>query len=134
MHPALHEPFGLVGIEAASFGCPVVTSAIDGLPEAVRDGETGCCIRPDLPLKQYAEFGGSLEAMPAYVYDPLQDQLIEPVFIEPIKIAQEVVKLLNDPEEYMRLSHGGLESIDKYFSFTQHVNQVVAVFEKCRNG
>ncbi len=131
IHPALNDSFGLIGIEAAAFGCPVITTAIDGLSEAVRDGETGYCIRPELPLKHYTEFGGSAEGVPAYVYDPFSDQLIEPVFVDPKQIAKQIVRLANDPECYQKLSRGGIESIDKYYDFAEHVNKVVGIFATC---
>jgi glycosyltransferase involved in cell wall biosynthesis len=40
------EPFGLVALEAAAAGKPVVASAIGGLRDTVLDGETGLLVRP----------------------------------------------------------------------------------------
>jgi glycosyltransferase involved in cell wall biosynthesis len=40
------EPFGLVGIEAMAHGRPVVGSATGGIPEWLRDEETGLLVRP----------------------------------------------------------------------------------------
>jgi glycosyltransferase involved in cell wall biosynthesis len=39
--PTLHEPFGLVAIEAMYYGLPCVTSDVWALPEILVDGETG---------------------------------------------------------------------------------------------
>jgi glycosyltransferase involved in cell wall biosynthesis len=36
------EPFGLVGLEAAAAGVPAAAFATGGIPEWLRDGETGC--------------------------------------------------------------------------------------------
>jgi glycosyltransferase involved in cell wall biosynthesis len=36
------EPFGLVGLEAAAAGVPAVGFDVGGIPEWLRDGETGC--------------------------------------------------------------------------------------------
>jgi glycosyltransferase involved in cell wall biosynthesis len=40
------EPFGLVGLEAMSYGRPVVGSATGGIVDWLRDGETGLAVRP----------------------------------------------------------------------------------------
>jgi len=40
------EPFGLVGLEAAAAGVPAVAFRVGGIPEWLRDGETGCLASP----------------------------------------------------------------------------------------
>jgi glycogen(starch) synthase len=48
--PSHYEPFGLVALEAAAAGTPLVTSNIGGLGEAVINGETGMSCPPrDVP-------------------------------------------------------------------------------------
>lgn len=42
--PSLVENFPIVALDAARHACPVVASAVGGLPEAVRDGETGLLV------------------------------------------------------------------------------------------
>lgn len=42
--PSRWEPFGIVSLEAMALGIPVVGFAIDGVPEAVADGETGILV------------------------------------------------------------------------------------------
>ena len=47
--PTRSEPFGKVVIEAMAAGCPVVVSAVGGIPEIVREPSLGTLIPPDDP-------------------------------------------------------------------------------------
>jgi glycogen(starch) synthase len=44
--PSQIEPFGLVALEAAQMGRPVVASSVGGLPEVVAHGKTGLLVPP----------------------------------------------------------------------------------------
>lgn len=47
--PSRYEPFGIVALEAAATGTPLVASTAGGLGEAVVDGETGFSFSPSDP-------------------------------------------------------------------------------------
>lgn len=47
VHPALREGLGVSLLQAAYAGVPIVASAVGGIPEIVRDGETGFLIQPE---------------------------------------------------------------------------------------
>ncbi|MDR1760750.1 MAG: glycogen synthase [Fibrobacter sp.] len=49
--PSLYEPFGIINLEAMSCGTPVVGSKVGGIPEIIRDGETGFLV----PLEARSE-------------------------------------------------------------------------------
>jgi glycosyltransferase involved in cell wall biosynthesis len=44
--PSLHEGYGIVLIEAMSYGLPIVASRVSSIPELVVDGETGLLAPP----------------------------------------------------------------------------------------
>lgn len=48
--PSLDEPFGLVALEAAQCGRPVIATDIQRLPEIVSDGETGLLVPAGDPV------------------------------------------------------------------------------------
>lgn len=48
--PSLREAQGLAVLEAMAAACPVVASAVGGIPETVRDGIDGVLVPPDQPV------------------------------------------------------------------------------------
>lgn len=58
--PSQTETFGLVALEAAASGVPVVARAVGGLREAVVDGETGILVAGDDPEAWATEIAGLL--------------------------------------------------------------------------
>jgi glycosyltransferase involved in cell wall biosynthesis len=58
--PTLNEPFGLVFLEAASFGLPVVATRIGAIPEIVVDGKSGYLVEPQNAAELAARLGDLL--------------------------------------------------------------------------
>lgn len=65
--PSRYEPFGIVALEAAAAGTPLVTSTAGGLGEAVIDGVTGASFEP-------ADIDGLVDAVRAVLDDPVAAQ------------------------------------------------------------
>jgi glycosyltransferase involved in cell wall biosynthesis len=130
VHPPLTEAFGLVAIEAAAQGCPVVAAAVDGLPEAVADGVTGFCVPPTEPLADYAALGGGdTDGIPALVYDPSADRLVAPRFVAPAALAAAVARLFVDATVFERTSRAASEHVLAHFDFDRHVTDVMTAVE-----
>lgn len=49
--PSRQEAFGRVVVEAAFAGVPAIGSRVDGLPEAISEGETGLLVEPESPRR-----------------------------------------------------------------------------------
>lgn len=65
--PSRYEPFGIVALEAAAAGTPLITSTAGGLGEAVVDGVTGLSFRP-------ADVTGLTSAVRELLDDPAATQ------------------------------------------------------------
>ncbi|WP_327150262.1 glycosyltransferase family 4 protein [Nocardia sp. NBC_01329] len=65
--PSRYEPFGIVALEAAAAGTPLVTSTAGGLGEAVIDGVTGASFEP-------ADVNGLVDATISVLDDPAAAQ------------------------------------------------------------
>lgn len=126
LHPALREPFGMVAAEAMAAGCPVICTAVDGLPEVVADGETGVCVPGSGDLARYRELGGHTDGLPPVVYDPLADIVRPPQICEPAALADAVEHMQADPIGYQRMSAAGIVRVAERFDFDQHIDRVLA--------
>lgn len=57
--PSHMEGFGLVYVEAAHYGVPSIATAVGGIPEAVRDGDTGLLV----PVHGVDELASAIERL-----------------------------------------------------------------------
>lgn len=127
LHVPLTEAFGLVGIEAGAHGCPVIAAAVDGLPEAVAEGISGYCLKPSLPIAEYASLGSDCDDVPEQVYDPLEDCLRPPALVDPAELVTAVESLFADPQGYETLSRSACERVMRDFRFDRHVAEAMGV-------
>ena len=129
VHPPLTEAFGLVAIEAAALGCPVIAAGIDGLPEVVMEGVTGRCVAPTLPLAEYSKLGGADYGLPPLVYDPARDALVAPPLVDPAALASAVARLFSDQAAYESMSARASAHVLGEPDFARHVADVMAVID-----
>lgn len=126
--PSIREPLGLVAVEAMASGCPVIATAVDGVPEAVQNGKTGFCIQPELTMKEYqqlagAEFSGKY---PEVVYDPATDSLRPPLAPHPFKLAGAIKELIENPVLYEAASRTAIDDARQNFSFNTYCKSLKA--------
>jgi glycosyltransferase involved in cell wall biosynthesis len=127
VHTPITEAFGLVALEAAAHGCPVVAASVDGLVEAVTPGVTGRTVTPSLAIANYLELGGDSEGLPEFIYDPIADALAEPRAVDPQSLAVAVAGVLADAHAYEALSASASAATLARPGFTEHVRDVMAV-------
>ena len=120
--PSLREPFGLVSLEAQSWGVPVIVAGVDGLPETVQDGTTGTVLPPELPPSALAEYGVATGRLPRWVYDPRSDALVAPHGVAPATLAAAIRGYAED--EPRRQAHGTAASQWAFEHF--HIDSYVA--------
>jgi glycosyltransferase involved in cell wall biosynthesis len=134
LHTPITEAFGLVALEAAAHGCPVVAAGVDGLAEAVAHGVTGQLVAPTLSLARYVELGGVLEGMPQCIYDPVADALREPHAVDPELLAAAVAAQFADARAYEALSAAASAHVLAGPSFASHVRDVMATIDGFLRG
>ena len=124
--PSVREPLGCVCIEAGFCGCPVVATDVDGICETVVSGETGHCIRPELPSASYEDLGGGPAGMPQVVYDPATDALQPPRLASPDKLAEAVLNACETEKAYLQMSARAREVTAAKFDFDDYTARLNA--------
>lgn len=107
--PSIYEPFGIINLEAMACGCPVVASAVGGIPEVVVDGETGYLV----PVEQMSE--SPFEAT------------------NPAKFSQDLAARINDlmadPAKQKAFGEAGRQRAVEVFSWEAIARQTKALYE-----
>ncbi len=120
--PSLREPFGLVSLEAAAWGCPVVAANVDGLPETLTNGVTGCLV---IPTQEPAEIPGVLDSeLPAYVYNPSKDQISPPLAVNPNDMANALEELFADPDKLIRMSSSAASMVREHYHYDDYLQNM----------
>ncbi len=96
MPSRFNEPFGLVALQAAQQGCPVIAARVGGLPEVIEEGISGLLVEPDN--------SGAL--------------------------ADNVLRLLNDPALAIRMGDKGRERANRLFSFETMVDGYERIYSE----
>lgn len=128
--PSLREPFGLVSIEAAAWGCPVIASTVDGLPETMHPEQTGVSIPCSRPVQEYPQIGGTLSGLPELVYDPTTQEMRPLAFIDPGDLAHEIKKFCNQPQRFEEMSRRASINAIENFTFSSYITRLLEAFDR----
>ncbi len=116
--PSIREPLGLISLEAAARGVPVIAAAVDGLPEVVKNGFSGLVIPPTLPIEEYKKMGGQIKNLPEVVFDPMNERITLPKILDPSLVAAKIESLLPN---YERFSAQALIQAEAHPTFDTYV-------------
>lgn len=111
--PSIYEPFGIINLEAMACGTPVVASAVGGIVEAVKDGETGILVD----------------------FEPLGPGSFEPK--NPDKFARDLAAainlLLSAPEKLQTMGIAARKRVEEYFSWKNIARQTLQFYKELTN-
>ncbi len=108
--PSVYEPFGIINLEAMGCHCPVVASAVGGVPEVVVDGETGLLV-PLTPIS-------TANPDPA---DP--DDFAR-------RFAAALTRVLQDPALAQRMGAAGRARVEAHFAWDAIARRTLALYER----
>lgn len=132
--PSIREPLGLVSLEAAARGVPVICSRVDGLPEVVRDGETGLCISPTISLHEAKDLLTSRQGLPEVVVDSTTQTLVAPKIVDPICFADAIESIWYTTGRYTQFSRQAIEMASVRADFTSYTSALRALLEENRSA
>ena len=112
--PSIYEPFGIILLEAMACGTPVVASAVGGIPDVVKDGETGIMV-PFTPA------GGS-NAEPKDPERFARD------------LAKQVDELLVSPERLLQMGELAQKRVMAEFTWEKVAQKTLAFYETIKRS
>ena len=107
--PSIYEPFGIINLEAMACGTAVVASAVGGIPEVIRQGETGYLV--------------AVEQKKESPFEPTQPERFAK------DLAARVNELMADPAERMAFGQAGRQRAVDVFSWSAIARQTRDLFE-----
>jgi len=121
---SIHESFGNTLLEAAFCKKPVVAPRIDGIPEAVVDGETGLLVTPHAEIHAHLQ-GQRIAFIKKVVID---GKVVSVKSLSPSETAQTVGFLLNNPELCQTLGETAYNRAIEEFSIQRYVRDLESVY------
>jgi glycosyltransferase involved in cell wall biosynthesis len=123
--PSIREPLGLVSLEAAARGVPVIAANVDGLAEL----KPSILIDPTISLNKAEGLLFGTEGMPEVVVNPTKKELAEPKILDPQECVRAILRLINDPSFYEKCSKEGLEKTKERSNFDTYYDSLNTILE-----
>jgi len=107
--PSIYEPFGIINLEAMACGTAVVASAVGGIPEVIRQGETGYLV--------------AVEQMKETPFEPLHPDRFSR------DLAARINELMADPAKRLAFGKAGRQRACDVFSWSAIASQTKGLYE-----
>lgn len=118
--PSIRESLGNVIIEAALQKTPTVASKVDGIPELIKDKETGVLVKPTLKL--------NYNNIEKYVLDPEQKILVKPKSLDPYEYSIAISEVLQN-NKYIKMGINAREYLINKFSLSKYVESLINIIK-----
>lgn len=121
---SIHETFGNGIIEAALAGVPAIAPAVDGMVEAVVDGETGRLLLPTVPVSPVAQPGASSVCRQVWI----DGCLGAPLALDPAELATAIQALLDDGPRRAAYGRQARQRAESHFSIERYAADLERIY------
>jgi glycogen synthase len=108
--PSVYEPFGIINLEAMACETPVVASAVGGIKEVVKDGETGILV----PFESLENGDGGPKDPEKFSRD----------------LADAINSLLQSPERIKKMASASRKRVEDLFSWKNIAKQTMGFYRE----
>lgn len=108
--PSIYEPLGIVNLEAMACKLPIVATATGGIPEVVKNGETGYLV----PIDQAHDGSGTPKDPDRFVHN----------------MAEAIDRMMSDPERAKRMGEAGYRRARDEFSWERIADETMNVYRE----
>jgi len=119
---SIFEPFGNVLIEAAKSEIPVIAPRVDGIPEAVEDGETGILIQPTIRIHKKKS-----NKLPSKIV--IDSEIKDPHQIDSKELSKKILFLIENPSLMKQLGENGKKRANSLFSLERYSSELENIYK-----